>query len=526
MKLRLFWSGCAIALAVANGAFSATKFSQAPYAWQLDNVDIRVVIQHIAKLTGKNILVDPRVQGKVQLSAHHVRTQDEIYALFLSTLTLLGYAYQEQGATLQIFPAPESRMYARVDRSAPLRLQAFPVQHLAAQDLLTALRPLIPESVVMSLFKPANHLLCVGDAAALQNIQRMIALLDRPPSRTQDVVRTYALAHTTVQAILPLWVSLLKKYHEGAIYTAIAGDTTMLQDYPAPAQALAATPAVTIIAQPLQQTLVVSATDFLQKILNDSLAALDQPPRQVLVEALIAQVDSDALDELGFEWGSITPEKSGLTATGLFQQGVGVMRDHFFGTWQSLIHALAQQQQAEIIARPAIMVLNQHAALIEIGQRVSVQQATVPGIGASVGSAGATGSGAAVPFNTFARENVSLLLQVTPQINQDRSIQMTIQHTNNTLMSPQNPGVNPQVNMSNLNTSVLIQSGEMIVLGGIIQKQQQTTRRKIPFLGDLPVIGKLFQVQMQGQKKKYLLIFLRPFILSSNKHTQAADEVT
>lgn len=355
--------GCFHFVAIA----SSTQDSPSQFVWQMDNVDIRVVIQQIAKLTGKNVIVDPRVQGKIQLYAHHVRTQEEIYQLFLSSLSLLGYSYQEQGARLQIFPLLEGRAFARLDKHAQIRLQAFEIQHIPAQEMLTALRPLIPDAVTMTVFKPANHLLCVGEAAAIRNIQQLIQQLDVPVRRAQDPLRAYSLTHMTVQAALPLLTSLLKKYHEGAIFTAIAGEAATSQDTQAPLTNTGVgqvpVPAIAMIAHPAQQTLFISAPEALHGIIRQTLATLDKRPRQVFVEALIAQVDLDALDELGIEWGSITPEKSGLSTIGLFQQGVGVIRDNLFSTWQVVIQSLAQRQRAEIVARPAIVVLNQHTAV-------------------------------------------------------------------------------------------------------------------------------------------------------------------
>src|SRR5204863_307415 len=125
-----------------------------------------------------------------------------------------------------------------------------------------------------------------------------------------------------------------------------------------------------------------------------------------------------------------------------------------------------------------------HQAKIVIGSRVSIQESTYAN--------NANGTAAGTPYATFARENVALHLYVTPQIAQDGKVQLAIDQGNDTLANPANPSTTPVVNTSSIKTNVMVRSGDILVLGGLSQNNLANGNEKIPFLGDIPIVGHLF----------------------------------
>ena len=127
-----------------------------------------------------------------------------------------------------------------------------------------------------------------------------------------------------------------------------------------------------------------------------------------------------------------------------------------------------------------------------------------------------------VPFTTLERQNVALSLEVTPQISPNNSINLLIKQKNDTLPNPDNPGTAPVINTSEIDTSVIVKSGNILVLGGLISHELDNSNSRVPFLSDIPLIGNLFKSNQKRMEKKNLVVFLRPVIVNSGN----ADALT
>ena len=158
-----------------------------------------------------------------------------------------------------------------------------------------------------------------------------------------------------------------------------------------------------------------------------------------------------------------------------------------------------------------MVVLDNRQAKILIGKQVSVASSSYPN------NANATTT--ASPYTTFDRVNVALHLYVRPQITRGKGIQMQIDQGNDTLdtLNPITPGVNPTFNISSIVTSVHVESGDIVVLGGLSQDRLSTESNNLPILGDIPGIGRLFQRKITDREKKVLMVFIRPCILRSEQ---------
>jgi general secretion pathway protein D len=168
------------------------------------------------------------------------------------------------------------------------------------------------------------------------------------------------------------------------------------------------------------------------------------------------------------------------------------------------LSVLENQNGVNILSTPSIMVLDNQKATIEIGQEVPVQ----------TGSYSTTNTTATVtPFNTNTYRSVTLKLDVTPQINLGTSVRLKLSLKNDTLQNPQNPGLTPLINTSKIMNSVLINSNDVLVLGGLLSNSNNENINKVPILGDAPLIGPLFQQKTSSKLKKNLVVFIKPIIV-------------
>jgi len=131
----------------------------------------------------------------------------------------------------------------------------------------------------------------------------------------------------------------------------------------------------------------------------------------------------------------------------------------------------------------------------------------------STSTGGTTGT-TPTPFTTIDMKPVTLKLDVTPQINLGTAVRLKLNLKNDTLQNPQNPGLTPIINTSKISNSVIINSDDILVLGGLMSNANNENVNKVPILGDLPILGKLiFQQKTVSQEKKNLMVFIKPAII-------------
>ncbi len=245
---------------------------------------------------------------------------------------------------------------------------------------------------------------------------------------------------------------------------------------------------------------------------------LDIPVQQVQIEARIVNVTKEAILDLGLRFGvAKSAQPTGLKSLG---QGVVSIAERlnvdFGAPVQSPasigialaklgngllldleLSALESEDKAEIIANPRLVATNQQAAVIESGEEIPYQEATL---------SGAT----AVAF-----KKAVLSLKVTPQITPNRCLLLNLEINQDTPSGRLVNGV-PAINTKFIHTNVLVNNGETLVLGGIYKQDKNNTVKRVPFLGHLPLIGALFRNLHRKVKNEELLIFITPRIITNN----------
>lgn len=459
-----------------------------------------------------------------------------------------------------------AKIIARVDNPSSNGVDIVPLHNALAQDVAQTLEnlqgkaqsPFEHVKVRVAADDRSNSLLISGNKAARLRMRVLISQLDtRSPRGSNGSTQVVFLHYRRAKDLAPILAGVAKANFSGSVGTVIGtmastGDPMaprLADDYPgnagldsnigdslqsgASVDALRAAssvssaspqsaqttsssgdskPKVQIIAEPNTNSIILNAPPTLMRILKSVIAKLDSRPAQVYIEALIAEVDEQDLTELGIDWGSLVNLNSeqGSTASKGFQPGFAILNSKTtIQEFAVRINALATLNKANILSRPSVVVLDNHQAKILVGQEVSVEQSTFPG--------NANGTTGATPYTTFARLNVALHLFVTPQISSDDSIQLQIDQGNDTLQNPNDTSGRPVVNKSSILTSVIINDGNVLVLGGLIQNQLQRNDRRIPILGDIPGLGKAFQNNAHSRNKKVLMVFLKPKILDGKR---------
>ncbi len=294
-----------------------------------------------------------------------------------------------------------------------------------------------------------------------------------------------------------------------------------------------------IQADPATNSLIISAPEPVYRELRAVIDKLDQRRAQVFVESLIAEVRADKAADIGVQWqmfgqsgNSIgvlgtnysTPRasESGANSTNFINfaaQFLGYGKDGWkpsgvvpntgfnllLGTRALGIMAnfIQSTGAGNVLSTPTLLTLDNEEAKIIVGQNV-------PFVTGSYTNTGASG-GTVNPFQTYERKDVGLTLRVRPQISEDGTIKMVIYQETSSLES--NTSAGPITRKRAIESSVLVDDGAIVVLGGLLEDQYTSKQDKVPVLGDVPVIGNLFKSQNRALVKTNLMVFLRPVIV-------------
>lgn len=270
---------------------------------------------------------------------------------------------------------------------------------------------------------------------------------------------------------------------------------------------------VAVVAEPVSNTLLVSANPRYFVQIRALIDELDKAQPQVLIQVLLAEVTLDSLMDLGVEWtysGTKGDVKYGV-GTDL---GVGRKLQDFGGystaitgsDFNFMLRALKDQGRLEVLSRPQIVTADNKPAAINIGQRVPL-----------ITDSRVTERGDTI--NSFRYEDVGVNLTVTPKISPDGFVKMEIGTTNSALSSSSveinKSATVPIINQRRANTTVSVQSGQTIIIGGLIATLDDTRVKKVPVLGSIPLLGALFRSTHTSRDRKELLILLTPQVLSN-----------
>jgi len=281
---------------------------------------------------------------------------------------------------------------------------------------------------------------------------------------------------------------------------------------------------VAIVAESTSNTLLLSASPRYYQVIADMIEELDQPPPQVLIQVLLADVTIDDTEEFGVEWNVQERYRShdlfGGTAPA-FSASAGLTLNPGFtvsvtgGDVNFLLRAIEAQGRVEILSRPQILASDNQEATINIGQRVPF-----------ITNSRITEDGTTI--NTIEYEDVGIILNVTPRITPDGFVRMEVNPEISAIDDstvPISEGVNAIiVNSRSAETTVTVQDGHTIVVGGLIRTTDRDHVDKVPFLGDVPVLGNLFRSTRKVKERTELLIILTPTVLQNTEDVDAQTD--
>ncbi|UVH58389.1 type II secretion system secretin GspD [Variovorax paradoxus] len=630
-------------------AAPAPVVRSSPITLNFSNADIEAVARTMAVVTGRNVVVDPRVKGTMDLVTDRAVQPAAAFNQFAAALRLQGFAVVEADGLYKVVLEANAKLQSvavntsigAVPASASNQVitQIFRLNHESPNALMPVLRPLIPPNNTINVNPGSNSLVITDYADNMRRLARIIAALDVPNASDVEVIQ---LKHSIATDLIPLVQRLIDGGAPGASSVSEAPGgadasfrTTLLADprsnsvlmraaNPARAQLvrtlvekldrppaessngaagniyvvylknadavrLAATlraamaanrpsgttgagagaadgssavpqqatqnstggqsgsPAANqpstggqIQADPTTNSLIITAPEPQYRQMRAVIDKLDGRRAQVMIEALIVEVNATKAAKFGVQWQSAlgnnavigtnsslnggnilaltqalaTKDASGLATS--VQSGLNLGIAGKIGG-QYILGAVANffsnDNDANVLSTPNLLTLDNEEAKIVIGQNVPFPTGSYASTSGSVG---------VNPFTTVERKDVGLTLRVRPTINENGTVKMTIfQEISNVAPGTTTDPNGPTTNKRSLESSVLVEDGGLVMLGGLLSDTYGTNTEKVPFAGDIPVVGNLFKSENRTRTKSNLMMFLRPAVMRDGASTEA-----
>jgi len=412
----------------------------------------------------------------------------------------------------------------RVDKNTEQEIEVIPLQHALGSEIVRLLDKLWPQKsedaasrISVGVDERSNSILVSGNSGKRLEIRALISHLDTPVEsggNTQVIYLRYANAENVARILTGL--SNSSNTATGTGSTDSGANNSQIQ------------------ADMESNALVITAAPAGFKSLRAVIQKLDMPRAQVHIEAIIAEVSFNTAKELGVEWfvdgsqsthntfpigGTNFPDNGGTLSTligsivngttPVFGSGLnaGVGRISDGGTrFGALLRALATDASTNILSTPSLTTLDNQEAEIVVGQNVPFKTGSYTTEG---------GFGQVNPFTTIKREDVGITLKVKPQINEGDAITMTIEQDTSSVSANSASDTDLTTNKRSIKTTVLVANDDLIVLGGLIDEDVQETQSRVPVLGSIPLLGRLFRYDKTTKLKRTLMVFIHPTIISN-----------
>lgn len=562
------------------------------------DVELSSFIEFIGKVTGKNIIYDSQLSGKVTVATPSEIDPEEAFDLFISVLKLKGYTAVFTGAAYRVIPVAEAKqapmeVYTNERKKGggeAFVARVIPLAFVQPVELVPVLQPLISREGYIAPFQRSNSIMVIDSLANMDKVLRIIGLLDVEPAgyppevvylksaqadtvmaalrqimtargAWRDTGREGALADKRLNAIVLYGSSKENASYRSAISVldvpapptssrvnvyplenadsvetsrVLEGITRQAQAAQAPGAVQDSALKVAITPDKATNSLIIVASPEDFQNLLPVIRKLDRRPRQVYVEAMITEVSINKTLEIGTRW-RLAAEKDSQP---VFIGGTGTLDT---STVQSLLTGLAGLTAGGLGNLMTVPLTNADgtttnftipgfAAMLSISEfKDAINVLSTPNILTSDNREAEIIVGENVPFlskleresstlnqpvlQSIERKDVGITLRIKPQISEGEYIKLDIYQEISALETSSLPASDIITTKRSAKTSVVVKDGQTVVIGGLIQDREIENGTKVPFLGDLPLIGWLFKTSSREKHKTNLLVFLTPTIV-------------
>ncbi len=536
----------------------------------LRDADMRSFITIVAEATGRSFVLDPQVRGTVTVLSPGGMSDEALYEVFLNVLELNRLTIVPGNNADRIVPLNVARELSSSDGTFVLdgsfETRVIPIQNVPLDDVISVVRPLLPAEAILTPLPRAKMLILSDRGDNFRRIEKLIRQLD---VRQEQPIQMIRLRNANAAEVLQV-VQSLDIVPEGSTVTVdrrsnalvVSGSLELVDQVRVLASRLdtqsnnlvsaveqlnyadaasladvvlrsitnqtpdAANPeTIRIVPEPSTNSLLITAPRERVESIVGMIRFLDRRPQQVLVEAVIFEMSSEGFSDLTAQFGGILndaivggveftlqgrPSLTSLIAGAASSPGAGgsIGAVNSAGSFAGFLSAITSSNSTRLLSTPSILTLNNQEAEIVVAQNVPFVTGSFTSTGDSTQPEN--------PFQTIERQDVGLTLKVTPQVNADKTVRLDIEQEVSNLTNSSAAAGGEITSRRALSTTVLVRSGNVIMLGGLLEDGSGSVSQKVPGLGDVPLIGGLFRGKNASKSQKVLLIMLRPRLVAND----------
>ena len=485
-----------------NIAYAQTTQRNDKASIAVDGMEIGDFIKLVAKLSHKNIFVNEDIKGKISYVGDHPIHREELFSLLQTTLESHGMTMIDSGtgyysivkssdtATMNIPLVTKSEI-------PQLQTEVFQLKNAMSEPMAIKIKNFSSKNGKVVASKESNALIVTDLPANLKTMRKLIEVMDTKDETTANYTHLVQLKNADAKNLVTTLNTIIAKMvlAPGQQPPSIASDDST------------------------NSIIIISSDDLFKKLLP-TIKGLDGDRQQVYVKARIIEISESRMHEVGLKYG-LSGGMSGSSGIFSFNSALGdgkigaINLDPTLATSLKVpnlssgialgasISLLNSNGAADILSEPSILCIDNQESSIYVGKTESI-------------SSGTTLTGTGLTQSSYTRQDIGLTLKIKPRLSNDNKVLLAVETKLEDIDAANTNLQLPSTTKREVKTSAIVSNGESVIIGGLIKDRYDNSASKVPFLGDIPLLGALFRNKAASHDKINLVIVLTPYILDKS----------
>ena len=462
------------------------------FADELINInfkDMKLVdlVKITSKIINKNILLTQEIEGTIDFISNDKVSKEELLAILKYSLDEKGYELVEENNILRVIKKEESK-----NESIIIKLKNVDV-NFAKQSLENISKQLEDKNTSIIENSLDNSIMIISNKKNLEYLQKYMKNIDNSSLSTKKLTKIINLKNSDATNIIKIVEDVVNKktYLNSNLKPVISSDVES------------------------NSIIVMGNVDEVDSVYN-LIEELDKEKTQVYVQAKIIEVNDDLVNQIGVSYGIFGAKSAGNVLSSFsaslnkgeiptfFIDGIKIPDMSSGLALGASINLLKQSGALDIVSEPSILAINNKESSIYVGETISIK------VSSSVTDGGTV-------KENFEREDVGLTLKVKPRISNETKVILDIETILEGVKTTQTISGNADTSKKQIKTTAILNNGESVIIGGLIENKSEKTEQKVPVLGDVPLFGELFKNSVENAKKNNLVIIVTPYLIPKTK---------
>ncbi len=483
-------------LATLLGAAANEKVSLA-----IDGMGITDLIKLVAATSHKNIFIGEEIPGTISYAGNRPINKKDLFKILQSTLDARGYTLVDTGggylSVVKTVDATQMNLPLMQKSDIPqMQNYIFTFRFASAETMAAKIKHFTTKNAKLTASKESNSVIVTDFPENIATIKKAMKILDMKDETLANMTHVIPLKNADAKSLVTTLNTIL-------------GKMTLMPGQQPPS----------IASDDSTNSLIVITSDELFKSLESTILSLDQDRQQVYVRAKIIEISENKSREVGIKYG-LSGGAVGSNGMFTFDSRLGdnstpaVNLDALLplATFSvptitaglalgANIALLNSNGAANILSEPSILCIDNQESSIYVGKTQSISSGTTSGVGFSQ--------------ENFTRQDIGLTLKIKPRLSNDNKVLLGVTAKLEDI-EPNSIADRPSTTKREVLTSAIVNNGESVIIGGLIREKIDETNTKVPFLGDIPILGNLFKNKANNRDKINLVIILTPYIIEKS----------